>query len=179
LAKTEFHKDVELQWKATTDFSELKRVNLNTISAHKIKVEKFTDDRTIKPSTRIGEYSEDKNDIRPVDTKSDVAQFVTDNFKNSLNKAGLDIVDQNPEYILSGSVKDFYVTETGTYEGSAVLRLVLKKGDKVVWTGSAKGTNKRFGRTYKLENYMESLSDSLLDAIFGLLENDDFTKSVK
>lgn len=176
LAK-DLHSGVELTWKATTDLTETAKMDLSKMSEAKIKVEKLSDARTIKPATRVGEYSENPAEVLPVDTKSDVSEFITANLKNTLTKVGLDVADKNTQYTLTGEIKEFYVTETNTYKGNVLIKFILKKGDKVVWSGPIQGINKRFGRTYKLDNYMESLSDSVLDATLNLLKNEGFRKT--
>jgi len=45
------------------------------------------------------------------------------------------------------------------------------------WSGAAAGGTERFGRSYKAENYYETLSDAVLRATQNLLANSAFTKA--
>ncbi|HRO66816.1 MAG TPA: hypothetical protein PL182_04565, partial [Pseudobdellovibrionaceae bacterium] len=148
--------------------------DLGKLSQARLKVEKLTDARTLEPKARIGEYSEKEDSVLYVETSSDVAEFVTNGMKDSLTKAGVQLVEDNPQYTLSGEVRELYVTEKNTYQGRSSIQLTLKKNGKAVWEGVIRGKNSRFGRTYKMENYMESLSDSVADTTIGLLGNDGF-----
>jgi hypothetical protein len=52
--------------------------------------------------------------------------------------------------------------------------LQVHSGDKLLWKGLAVGRATRFGRSYKLENYHEVLSDSLVEAVSRLLSDQVF-----
>lgn len=166
--------DVELMWKGTSDLKEFSGVNIDKMSSHKIAIEKFKDNR--KNPARVGENRESK-EILPVETTSDVAGFVTDNLKTTLTKAGLDIAKDKADYTLTGEINDYFITETTTYKGNITLKLRLNKGGKTVWQGVVRGNNSRFGKSYKLDNYLESLSDVIVDAGSNLVKNDGFQKA--
>ncbi len=166
---------VQLQWKATTDMSDISKINLNALAPYKFKIESFKDTREIIPKGKIGENLENPDQKLPVTTKAEsIGEFVTDHVRDILRKAGIDITSDKADYIITGEIRDFFVTETNRYAGSVVIKYTVKKGNKVVWSGAGVGTNFRFGRSYKLDNYMESLSDSLLESVRLLLDNQEF-----
>lgn len=171
--------DIPLAWQPTTDMKQVSGLDFDQLAKSSLKVENLTDVRTIQPKTRIGEYSEDKANVLYVNTSSDAALFVTSGLKDSLGKAGVKVDEGSSKYVLSGQLKQFYVTEENTYQGRILMELSLKKDGKVVWSGLIDGKNSRFGRTFKVENYMESLSDSVVDASVNLLKNDGFAKNWK
>ncbi len=95
--------------------------------------------------------------------------------KQIIAAAGLDVVDSGGTRVLKGELKQFYVDETDTYKGDVRLLVTLTDASgKAVWTGTTGGTSTRFGRSYKAENYYETLSDSLIEATYNLLKNPGF-----
>jgi hypothetical protein len=167
--------NIELKWKPTTDLKEIVATNLGSIDAT-ISVPKFKDSRNVTPPNKVGENKEkfDKGIILPVTTSSDIADFVTTNFKDVLHKSGLKLSDGKGDLTLQGEITDYFVNETNNYEGSMIVKLVLLKGDKPIWKGTVSGTNKRFGRSYKYDNYMETLSDLIVDLTTKLASTADF-----
>lgn len=141
-----------------------------------IQVNDFVDTRGNHAA--IGENREDVLP-KPVTTKDDVGHFVTDHLRETLRKNGMDVVASGGKVILSGEVTDFYVVETDVYRGEATLRVTVSDASgKKLWSGITSGTNTRFGHSYRAENYYETLSDSLVDAMQKLLENQDFRKAL-
>lgn len=168
---------IPLVWKPT-DAGKMGTVNLTGIDRTKIEIGPFTDGRD-KPAT-IGENREDeKGAVYPVTTSGKVADFCATNLADTLRGLGLTVVKEGGDVVLTGEVAQFFVTETNTYLGDVKLKLtVAGKDGAALWTGMATGTNKRFGRSYKAENYYETLSDSLLNAVSGLVGDEGFRKAL-
>ena len=167
--------DIGLKWTPTSDFKEFSALPLEKIMAQKIKVEKFADKRN-PPLDLVGKNTEEEDETLLVTTNSDIAEFVTEGTKATLKQAGLTVAD-DAAYTLSGEITDYFVAETNTYKGRLHLKLTLKKAGKVVWQGTAIGTNSRFGRSYKLDNYLESLSDVIVDSTLTMMKNESFQKA--
>ena len=55
---------------------------------------------------------------------------------------------------------------------------VVDRSGKTLWSGSASGDATRFGRSYKLENYMEVLSDAVVNAASSMLQSAEFQKAL-
>lgn len=172
-------KDVVLTWKATDDINELKKISSSLLENKKIKIEKFTDARKVEPKEKVGENIELADHKLPVLTKSDVSEFVTNNFKLVLEKAGAEITEEKADYVLSGEIKEYFIEEKDTYRGILTTRLSIKKNGKEVWSGKISETNKRFGRSYKLDNYMESLSDCIVDFTKEFLSSSSLEEKIK
>jgi hypothetical protein len=169
---TRILKDVELKWTPTDDINDLKKIDFGFLDGKTIKIEKFKDARKADMKNKVGENVESDKFSLPVLTNSDVADFVTENVAKVLSKAGVDIVDSGKaDYVLSGEIKEYFVEEKDNYLGVLSARMKLSKGGIEVWSGKVSGTNKRFGRSYKLDNYMESLSDSIVDFSKELLSS--------
>jgi hypothetical protein len=164
---------IPLVWKPTNKTAGV--VNLVGITDVKFRVEPFTDSR---PDTKkIAENQEDKV-FKPVTTSGDVAQFCTEHFAETLRRNGLHVVSEGGDVVIGGEVMEFMVIETNTYKGEVRLKLTVKRGDNETWIGVASGTSSRFGRSYKAENYYETLSDSLIEATYNLLRNPSFHEAL-
>jgi hypothetical protein len=165
---------IPLVWKPT-DTTGAGVIDLTGLTDVKIRIEPFVDNRADK--AKFGENQEDKVP-KPVTTPDSAAEFSARNLTNTLRQLGFSIVAEGGDVVLGGEILEFMVTETNNYKGEVRLKLTVKRGDKPEWTGIAAGTSKRFGRSYKAENYYETISDSLLDAVRSLARDDGFRKAV-
>ena len=55
---------------------------------------------------------------------------------------------------------------------------VTNPAGEVLWRGDAEGHAQRFGQSYRADNYYESLSDPLLEAVHSLAVNPGFRKAI-
>jgi hypothetical protein len=167
--------NIPLVWKPTDTLASLGPLNLGgPVMSASLHVDKLVDTRN--NPTMIAQNLEKPERPLPVTTSGDVGAFVTDNLKDSLRVAGLNIVDGAGDLTLSGEIRQFFVTETGTYQSQLSMVLHLKDAQgKEVWYGAAAGGTERFGRSYKAENYYETLSDAVIRATHNLLSNPAFT----
>ena len=171
-AKTALLERVPLQWRPT---SELK-LGAMEMSQAPIQLESFQDARDNKEA--IGENREDDKP-KPVTTTDDVGAFVSTHVRELLDRAGLKTVDSNGAVTIKGEVKQFFVRETGTYKSGVTIHLtVVGDGGKTLWSGTASGEATRFGRSYKLENYYEVLSDAIVNAVSSMLQSPEFQKAL-
>jgi hypothetical protein len=166
--------NIPLKWTPTSTLSEMGAVDLSgALLTTKIHLDTFVDTRQ-NPSL-IAENREKADKIRPVTTSGDVAGFVTDHLKESLHGAGLNTVDGGADFIISGEIRQFFVTEVNTYDGEISLLIRVRNGSgKELWTGIVAGDATRWGRSYKAENYYEAISNMVLRATYNLLANPGF-----
>jgi hypothetical protein len=76
-------------------------------------------------------------------------------------------------------VRQFFVTETNTYQGSVSLFVHLKNAaGKEIWSGVVLGSAEHFGRSYKAENYDETFSDMVLHVTYNLLADPAFHEAL-
>jgi hypothetical protein len=165
--------NVPLKWSPTSTFAEMGPLDLSgsTITT-KVHIDPLVDTR--RNQSLVAENREHA-DVRPMTTSSDVAAFVTDHLKEIVHGAGLDIVDGGADLNISGEIRQFFVTETGTYQGEISLLLHVKdSAGKELWTGVVSGGATRWGRSYSAANYCEVMSDMLLQAAYNLLSNTQF-----
>lgn len=163
-----------LTWKPTSAvLTSSTPVNLMPFAKQKIVVMPLVDKRAEK--NLVGENTE-KGYSRYVATDDNIADFVTKRLAALLAQPGLPVSAQaeGATVVVSGELQRYYVTETSTYKGEFRALLQVESRGKILWKGLAAGENTRFGRSYKLENYHETLSDILIDAIGRLLSDRDF-----
>ncbi len=171
-AKTALLEHVPLRWRAT---SELKLATMQMTDTP-VQFEPFQDVRDNKEA--IGENREDDKP-KPVTTTDDVGVFVGTHMRELFDRAGLKTVDSNGAVTIKGEVKQFFVRETSTYKSEVVVHLsVVDRGGQVLWSGLASGDATRFGRSYKLENYYEVLSDAIVNTVSSMLESAEFQKAL-
>lgn len=144
--------------------------------SEKFKILPFVDQRSNK--TEIAKNIEDGRE-KPVTTRDDVAVWCTDKFKAIFKQYGLAVVDGHETVAVKGEILNFYVTEDNLYRSNVGIRLTAERPKgKVLWQGLISGNAKRFGRSYSLENYYESISDAYLEAVSGLLNNHEFKNAM-
>jgi hypothetical protein len=151
-------------------------VDLTGLTEKRIEIAPLADNRADQKT--FGVNREDATP-RPVTTSSNVAEFCTQHLTEDLQRFGFVITSERPEFVLSGEVLEFMVNEASKYNGDVRLKMQLSKDGKAVWTGLVSGTSARWGRSYKAENYYETISDSLLHAIENLAMDTGFAAALR
>jgi hypothetical protein len=163
-----------LTWKPTSILSEsAEKLNLTPFANRKVAFLPLVDKR--KEKDLLGENRE-KAFSRFVTTPDAVAPFVSMQLVNLLKESGLPITDkaEGANIVVSGELLKFNVLEKDTYQGEFRALLEAHSGEKLLWKGMAVGRATRFGRSYKLENYQEVLSDCLVEGAARLLTDSLF-----
>jgi hypothetical protein len=168
---------VWLQWRPTDD-KKIASVDPTGLAEATVSFAPFTDDRQ-KPDL-IGESreEEDEGKILPVTTASEVPEFCRVHMEDMFKQAGVRIPASGAVFVLKGQVESFFVTERDTYVGAVRIKVDLAKGGRSVWSGYAAGASKRWGRSYKLDNYYQASSDALMDATAKLLNEPSFRNAL-
>jgi len=151
-------------------------VDLTGLTDTRIKIAPLADNRADQKT--FGVNREDATP-RSVTTSSNVAGFCTQRLTEDLQRFGFAITPETADVVLSGEVLEFMVNEGSKYNGDVRLKMQLAKSGKVVWTGLVSGTAARWGRSYKAENYYETISDSLLHAIQNLATDPGFAAALR
>jgi hypothetical protein len=164
--------NVPLQWRATSDL----RLGTIEMSPVPVQFDVFSDARANKQA--IGENREDETP-KPVTTTDDVGAFVSTHMRDLFNQAGLKTVDSGGTVTIKGQVTRFFVRETSVYRSEVAVHLIVTdQNGKVLWSGTASGEATRFGRSYKLENYYEVLSDAIVNTVSSMLQSAPFEKAL-
>ena len=169
--------NIPLKWTPKESIGSIGPLDLSgALLTTKIRFDTFTDARPDKAT--VAENRE-KSQPRPVTTSSDVPAFVADHMKEVMRGLGLAIVDGDGDVSLSADVRQFFVTETNTYQGNVSLLVHLKNAaGQEIWSGVVLGSAEHFGRSYKAENYDETFSDMVLHTTYNLLANPGFHEAL-
>lgn len=163
---------VPLKWKPTSDL----RLGATQMSQAPVQFDAFRDVRADKE--KIGENREDDTP-KPVTTADDVGSFVSTHMRQLFDQAGLKTVDSNGAVVIKGEVTRFFVGETSLYRSEVSVHLtVVGRDGKTLWSGTASGEAKRFGRSYELEDYYEVLSDAIVNTVSSMLQSAQFQKAL-
>jgi hypothetical protein len=170
--------NIPLKWTPTSTLGEMGALDVSgALLTTKIHLDSLVDARQ-NPSL-IAENREHADKIRPVTTSGDVPGFVTDHLRETLRGAGMNTVESGADIIISGEIRQFFVTEMSTYDGEISLLIRVRNGGgKELWTGVVAGGATRWGRSYKAENYYEAISDMVLRATYNLLANPAFREAL-
>jgi hypothetical protein len=171
-AKPTLLEHVPLQWKPTSEL----QLGTMEMPSGPICFEAFQDVRDRKEL--IGENLEDDTP-KPVTTTDDVGAFVSSHMRQLFDHAGVKTADSDCAVAIKGEVKQFFVRETATYKSEVAVHLtVVDRGGQTLWSGLASGDATRFGRSYKLENYYEVLSDATVNTVSSMLQSVEFKKAL-
>ena len=173
--------DVPLAWRATRSAAQvgMPAVDLLPFQGRSLTLVPFTDGR--EQPALIGENREKRSNLLPVTTREDVPAWVTARTREFLASLGLPLRAPEAEasgLVIRGEVVSFFVAEGDEYLGDVRLRIQVLKDGETVWSGQAMGAADHSGRSYKLENYQETLSDSLLQAWVSLFRSQTFLKAL-
>jgi hypothetical protein len=169
--------DVPLVWKPTSDLHDTSAITLTGLYAQQFKVMPFVDVRDNKKEIAKNIQSSSEKIIT---TRDNVGEWSSNRFKAIFKELGLKVVDDSASVIIKGEVVQYYVVEDNLYKAHVGVRLTVENASgKILWQGLMYGNSKRFGRSYKLENYYETLSDAYLDAVQELLKNQEFRSALQ
>jgi hypothetical protein len=164
--------NIPLLWKPTTGMFSIGSAELAELQNARLQIDPAIDKR--ENAAVIGQNREEQTP-RQVTTADDVSAFVTNRMKALMSAAGIKVVDSGGTAILKTELRRFFVDETDTYQAEVILRVTLTGPDgNVLWSGLTSGAAARFGRSYKADNYYETLSDSLVGAVQQLIQNRGF-----
>jgi len=171
--------NIALKWTPTETLGEMGPVDVSgTLLTTRVHLDTFVDARQ-NPAT-IAENREKPTNVRPVTTSTNVAGYVTEHLRDSLHAAGLNTVDSEADISVSGEIREFFVTETNLYRGTLTLLVTARNSKgKEIWSGVIAGGAEHFGRSYKADNYCETISDMVLRATYNLLSNPGFHQALQ
>jgi hypothetical protein len=168
---------VPLRWTPTESTARVLNQAARAFREKKVQVLPFDDARDDR--ALIGRNTEDRAP-RDVTTRDDVGAWCSTRLAELLKQAGVPVVTEGAEVVISGRVTRFMVDESDRYRGAVSLKLSVRDAaGQALWSGLVSGDSDRFGRSYKEENYMEGLSDSLLGAASGLFADPELGAQLK
>jgi hypothetical protein len=171
-AKSALLTHVPLQWRPTSELAS----GTTDMDPTAIRFEAFRDVRN--DHEKIGENREE-DPPKSVTTSDDVGSFVSNHMGQLFDRAGLKTVAGDAPVTIRGEVRQFFVTETSTYNSQVEVQLTLMDRDgNTLWKGIASGEATRFGRSYRIDNYYEVLSDAVVNTVSSLLTSAEFRKAL-
>jgi hypothetical protein len=168
---------IPLRWTPTDDLL-LPAGAVDLLSSQAISVASFVDARQDRES--IGKNTEGQIDTRAkgvwlVSTPDDVAAFLAGRFREVLKANGVSTVGSGATRLIKAQVQRYFVTEGETYKADVVLRFTVEDGaGRKLWQGIGEGHANRWGRSYREENYQESLCNAFLEATKDVMRNQKF-----
>jgi len=166
---------VDLDWRPTEGYS-----MGNSLTAWQnvvFAMGTFTDER--KDTALIGmnkEYSRS----RSVTTVESVSQWCCQNLIKVLKNHNISIDSLHYDVMLSGAVQEFLVTETSTYNAVINIKFkALSKSGDLLCEQQVIGKASNWGKSFKLDNYCECLSNTYVETIRNLISNDYFQNALK
>lgn len=168
------HKSLEnvpIVWKPTSGMA-VSDYGQSDLVKQRLSIHPFTDSRTNK--REIGRNLEE-SPTRMVSTNENVGMWCTNRLTELLKSSGANFSESNPTLIISGEVVDFRVDETDNYNGRVGIKIKASEPNgRIIWEGMMSGTAKRFGRSFNIDNYYETLSDAFLEGFSHLMRSDLF-----
>jgi hypothetical protein len=167
--------NIPLKWSPTQTFGDMGPVELGgPVLTTRVRIETFTDSRP--NATLVAENREKPANIRTVTTSTNVPEFIAQHMQDIMHAAGIQTVGgAEADIIISGEVREFFVTETDEYRGKLGLFVTARNAQgKEIWSGLIFGGAENFGRSYKADNYYETMSNMVLRATYNLLANPGF-----
>jgi hypothetical protein len=168
--------NIPLLWKPTTGMFSIGSAELAELQNARLQIDPVIDKR--ENTAVIGRNREEQTP-RQVTTLDDVSAFVANRMKALMSAAGIKVVDSGGTAVLKTELRQFFVDETDTYQAEVILRVTLTGPDgNVLWSGLTSGASARRGRSFRADNYYETLSDSLVGAAQQLIQNPGFRKAL-
>jgi hypothetical protein len=186
--------EIPLEWRPTIARPDLKvpEIDPAPFAKVRIRIDSFADARGVDPHA-LGENRPEGAEPTPLTTPDDLAAFVTDEFlallrefdlpvvdDRSLRAVGADLVDKTVTVVrINGSLSRFAVVVGKSLDVEVGLQVALVDAQgQGLWTGSSSGKAGRLGRSYKLRDAQEALSEALQEAIAQLLRTPDFLRAL-
>lgn len=160
---------------APTSKLELKAISGDLVSTP-LRVGEVTDAREGQLE-QIGENIENGGKVPALADSTAIVAAVKDGLTRNLKEAGLTLSD-NAEVEVRFQIKRAWVTEDSTYKGEIRLQAQVYKAGELTGQLLVGGTASRWGGSLQPENYVEVLSDALIEASASLLNSKEFADAV-
>lgn len=133
-------------------------------------------------TAEIGKNSENAPAVPVYPADPAIDAFVRDAVIRELANLGItaETAHARGTKMLDLRIRRFWVEETSTYKGEITADVHLADAaGRYLWQGQMTGTSERFGRSLNVENYQETLSDSVVDLVQKLFQNSAFVEALE
>ncbi len=130
---------------------------------------------------QIGENIENPQAVPIKADPAEILAFMENAFKKEFKKVGLNIVESRnaASRILHVSVLNLWVQERTTYQSSLVAKVVvLDKLGKELFNETFKIMGQRWGTSYDEDNYRKVISDTVVELLKNIFNNEAFMKAL-
>lgn len=130
---------------------------------------------------QIGENTEKAKAVPVRAEPGEILPFLEEAFTKEFKKVGLNVVGSSAEArkILRVSVLNLWVEEKNTYQSSLVAQVtVLDKSGKKLFDESIRAMAQRWGTSYDESEYRKIISDTVVELLKNLFNNEAFMKSL-
>jgi hypothetical protein len=128
---------------------------------------------------QIGENTEGKTPV-PIVTDSNVATFLDQCITGQMRALGLSVVKDKPERVVALELIDLWASESSGYRCTIRLKVQVRTADgQEIWTGLVGGTGENYGRSLRVANYQETISNAILDWVYALAREPKFNLALK
>ena len=131
---------------------------------------------------QIGENVEEKKAVPIFAGDPHPTDFVRGAVRELIGRSGIKVTDDpsRADRVLALELQRFWAQERDTYEGDVRATVAVQDSSgRQLWKGTLNGTAKTFGRSLSAENYQEVFSDSVVNLVEGLLNDEGFRAALK
>lgn len=177
-ARGDLLQGIALQWVPSATMADMGPLDVDgALRITPIHFDAFTDLRQNR--SLVGENHDDGK-VKPVTTSTDVATYLSTHMRDLARASSLYVSDAPNALHLSAEIRTFFVTETDSYRGQFSLLFHLRDTTgKELWRGTVNGGALNFGRSYKADNYVETMSNMVVQATYNLLANSGLHDSLE
>ena len=139
----------------------------------------FEDKR--KTRDQIGENIEKPQNVPIKADPAETLAFMENAFKKEFKKVGLNIVESRnaASRILHVSVLNLWVQEKNTYQSSLVAKIaVVDRSGKELFHETFRAVGQRWGTSYDEDNYRKVISDTVVEMLKNIFNNEAFMKAL-
>ena len=124
--------------------------------------------------TLVGHSAENGKNVA---TKDDLNQAYEVHINRLFTEAGFK-VKKTASTIIDITINDLFVEEANTYRGLMKGTVQVIKNDTPVWSNVSLGNAKRWGKSFKEDNYNEALTNTIVDFVDKLTDDQKFLSSI-
>jgi len=170
-------KNILLDWRLS-DYHAPAAVTRRFLASLTLHCPVFIDKRTMD-TTIIGKNVEHSKE-KTVTTCESVAQWCHQHFLGMLQSAGAKLTEDSTVISIRGTVNQFFVTESSTYEGVASMTFQVRDGARTeLYSKTIECKASNWGRSFNAQNYQETLSNALVSVYKTLFEDENFLRAIK
>jgi len=144
-----------------------------------IFIDPFEDKR--KTRDQIGENIETPQNVPIKADPAEILASLENAFKKEFKKVGLNIVESRnaASRILHVSVLNLWVQEKNTYQSSLVAKVaVVDRSRKELFHETFRAVGQRWGTSYDEDNYRKVISDTVVEMLKNIFNNEAFMKAL-